>query len=102
MGQERPAPSEHRSVSGCPGLPASPARPGRLYTWWVDDGQRTMQRLRRAQSAYQGAARRTESKREARNAAVREALAAGWSHAEVARVTGLSRGRIGQSAQRRA
>jgi transcriptional regulator with XRE-family HTH domain len=61
-----------------------------------------MQRLRRAQSAYQGAALRAESRREERNAAVREALAAGWSHAEVARVTGLSRGRIGQIAQSRA
>jgi DNA-binding NarL/FixJ family response regulator len=68
--------------------------------WRVDDGQRTMQRLRRAQAGYEAAARRTESKRAARNTAVREALAAGWTHAEIARVTGLSRGRIGQIAQR--
>jgi hypothetical protein len=58
-----------------------------------------MQRLRRAQAAYETAARRTESRRADRNTAVREALDAGWTHAEIARVTGLSRGRIGQIAQ---
>jgi hypothetical protein len=91
--------SEHRSVSGCPGLPASLPRPGRLYTWGVNDGHRTMQRLRRAQAAFDAAAARAEATREERNMAVREALATGLTHAEIARATGLSRGRIGQIAQ---
>jgi hypothetical protein len=60
-----------------------------------------MQRLRRAQAGYEAAARHSEGKRAERNAVVREALAAGWTHAGIARVTGLSRGRIGQIAQRR-
>jgi DNA-binding NarL/FixJ family response regulator len=72
-----------------------------VYTWPVYDGARTVLRLRRAQAAYEAATRRTETKRAERNTAVREALAAGWTHAEIARVTGLSRGRIGQIGQHR-
>jgi transcriptional regulator with XRE-family HTH domain len=60
-----------------------------------------MQRLRRAQAAFDAAARRADARREERNASVREALAAGWTHAEIARETGLSRGRIGQIARAR-
>jgi hypothetical protein len=59
-----------------------------------------MQRLLKAQAAYEAAVRRTESRRQQRNAAVRAALATGCTHAEIARVTGLSRGRIGQIAHR--
>jgi hypothetical protein len=60
-----------------------------------------MQRLRRAQAAFDAAASRADARREERNATVREALAAGWTHAEIARETGLSRGRIGQIARAR-
>jgi hypothetical protein len=43
----------------------------------VNDGHRTMQRLRRAQAAFDAATARAEARREERNIAVREALAAG-------------------------
>ena len=76
--------------------------PSRLYAWRVDDGQRTMQRLRRARAAFEAATGRAEARREERNMAVREALVAGLTHGEIARATGLSRGRIGQIAQGRA
>lgn len=52
--------------------------------------------LRKAEAAYQAAFRRYEATREARNAAVRQALAEGWTHAKIAEATGLSRGRINQ------
>lgn len=52
--------------------------------------------LRKAEAAYQAAFRRYEAAREARNAAVRQALAEGWTHAAIAEATGLSRGRINQ------
>jgi len=42
-----------------------------------------------------------EAAREARNAGVREALAEGWTHAQIAEATGLTRGRIGQLATSR-
>ena len=81
-------------------------RPARLarrhgYTCGVNDGERTLRRLRSTQAAFEAAAGRAEAKREQRNTAVRAALAAGLTHAEIARVTGLSRGRIGQIAQDR-
>jgi hypothetical protein len=38
--------------------------------------------------------------REDRDAAVREALKAGWTHAKIAETTGMTRGRVGQLAQR--
>jgi transcriptional regulator with XRE-family HTH domain len=38
--------------------------------------------------------------REQRNAAVREALREGWTHAQIAQATGLTRSRVGQIAQR--
>jgi hypothetical protein len=66
----------------------------------VDESQRAMQQVLKAQAAYEAAVRSTESRRQERNAAVRAALARGCTHAEVARATGLSRGRIGQIAQR--
>lgn len=55
--------------------------------------------LRRAEARYQRAFRRAEEAREARNAAVRSALAEGWTHARISEATGLTRGRIGQIAQ---
>ena len=56
--------------------------------------------LRQAEARYQRAFRRSETAREERNAAVRAALEAGWTHARIAAATGLTRGRVGQIAQR--
>lgn len=55
--------------------------------------------LREAESCYQGSFQRAEADREARNAAVRAAFAAGWTHARISDATGLTRGRIGQIAK---
>ena len=52
--------------------------------------------LLKADRAYRRAAERAETLREARNALVRQALSEGWTHAKIAEVTGLSRGRISQ------
>jgi CRP-like cAMP-binding protein len=60
----------------------------------------TAEELRKAEARYQRAFRRAEEAREARNAAVRSALDVGWTHARIAEVTGLTRGRIGQIASR--
>lgn len=54
--------------------------------------------LRRSEQAFQRAYGRTNTLREHRNRLVREAIAAGWSHAQVARATGMSRARVGQLA----
>jgi DNA-directed RNA polymerase specialized sigma24 family protein len=54
--------------------------------------------LRQAEARYQRAFRRSETLREERNHAVRQALAEGWTHARIADATGLTRGRIGQIA----
>lgn len=59
----------------------------------------TADELRKAEARYQRAFRRSEELREERNRLVREALAAGWTHAQIAEATGLTRGRIGQLAQ---
>jgi transcriptional regulator with XRE-family HTH domain len=56
----------------------------------------TPEQLRQAEARYQRAYRRSEQAREERNRLVREAIAAGWTHAQIAEATGLSRGRIGQ------
>jgi hypothetical protein len=56
--------------------------------------------LRKAEARYQRAAARAEHARYQRNAAVRAALAEGWTHAAIAEATGLTRGRVGQIAQR--
>lgn len=58
----------------------------------------TIDELRKAEARYQRAYRRAEEAREARNAAIRAALAEGWTHARISDATGLSRGRIGQVA----
>jgi DNA-binding NarL/FixJ family response regulator len=52
--------------------------------------------LREAEARYQRASRRSEQARTERNRLVREALAAGWTHAQIAEATGLSRGRVSQ------
>lgn len=56
----------------------------------------TAEELRKAEARYQRAFRVAEQRREERNAAVKRALAEGWTHAKIAEVTGLSRGRISQ------
>jgi CRP-like cAMP-binding protein len=61
----------------------------------------TTDELRSLEAAYQAATRRSEHAREARNTGVRRAIAQGWTHARIADATGLTRGRIGQIAQRR-
>ncbi len=60
----------------------------------------TAAELRKAEARYQRSSRRSETEREARNAAVRQALAEGWTHARIAEATGMSRGRVGQLALR--
>lgn len=52
--------------------------------------------LRKAETRYQRVSRIAEKAREERNALVRQALAEGWTHAKIAKATGLSRGRISQ------
>jgi DNA-directed RNA polymerase specialized sigma24 family protein len=56
----------------------------------------TKQELRSAETRYRRASAIAETHRQARNAAVRQALADGWTYAQIAEVTGLTRGRIGQ------
>jgi hypothetical protein len=56
----------------------------------------TADELRKAESRYQRASRRAEELRLERNELVRQALEEGWTHAKIAEVTGLSRGRISQ------
>jgi hypothetical protein len=55
-------------------------------------------KLRAAERSYQRAAARAEELREARNQAIRDALAAGLTHRQVADATGLTHGRVGQLA----
>jgi hypothetical protein len=61
----------------------------------------SQEELRKAEARYQRAFRRSEEARRARNALVRTALDAGWTHAKIAEATGLTRGRVGQIAQTR-
>lgn len=49
-----------------------------------------------AEGRYRRAAARAEELRAERNLSVRQALADGRTHAQIAEATGLSRGRIGQ------
>lgn len=58
----------------------------------------TETQLARLEAAYRAASARMEERREARNAAIRQAIAEGWTHAQIAATTGLTRGRIGQIA----
>jgi len=59
----------------------------------------TVETLRAAARAYERAAAGAERARSHRNALVRAALADGWTHAEIAEVAGLSRGRIAHLAR---
>jgi len=52
--------------------------------------------LRRTEAAYREASGRAENLRQARNTAVRKALAEGMTHQQIADATGLTRGRINQ------
>jgi hypothetical protein len=56
----------------------------------------TPDELRKAEARYQRAFRRSEEAREARNAAVRVALKAGWTHAKIAETMGHPRGWVSQ------
>lgn len=58
----------------------------------------TAAELHKAEARYQRAFRRSEQERAARNATVRKAVAAGWTHAQIAQATGLTRARVGQIA----
>jgi DNA-directed RNA polymerase specialized sigma24 family protein len=58
----------------------------------------TADELRRAEAAYRAASLRSDELRQERNRAVREALQQGWTHAQIADATGMSRGRVGQIA----
>ena len=58
----------------------------------------TATELRQAEARYQRAFRRSEDVRAERNAAVHAALKDGWTHAQIAEATGLTRSRVGQIA----
>jgi hypothetical protein len=56
----------------------------------------TVEELKKAEARYRRAYSRAEEAREARNEAVRKALAEGWTHQAISDATGLTRGRINQ------
>jgi hypothetical protein len=58
----------------------------------------TAEELREAEARYQRAFSRSEAEREKRNAAVRQAIEQGWTHAQIAEATGMTRSRVGQIA----
>ena len=58
----------------------------------------TAKQLAKTEAAYRAATVRRAYALDARNAAVRDAVAAGWTHAQIADVTGLTRSRVGQIA----
>lgn len=60
----------------------------------------TAQHLRDLEKCYQHIHRQAEQARQERNAGIREAIEDGWTHAEIARAIGMTRGRIGQIAMR--
>jgi hypothetical protein len=59
----------------------------------------TTDELRKAEARYQRAFQRAEELRRERNALILEAVDAGWSHAQIANATGMTRSRVGQLAQ---
>jgi DNA-binding NarL/FixJ family response regulator len=61
----------------------------------------TPEKLRQVEDRYERAFLNAESARRARNRVVLEALDAGWTHAQIAEATGLSRARVGQLAPKR-
>ena len=58
----------------------------------------TAKRLQAAEAAFRRAAERAELLSEHRNALVRQAIAEGWTHRQIAAATGLARSRISQLA----
>lgn len=56
----------------------------------------TAEALKAAERSYQEAFRKAEQLREARNSLIRQAVEAGWTHAQIAQATGLTRSRVGQ------
>lgn len=58
----------------------------------------TADQLHAVEIAYRSASTNVRELRAQRSAAVRAALASGMTHAEVARILGVSRGRVGQIA----
>lgn len=56
----------------------------------------TADQLKETEAAYRAALVRSEAARQERNRLVLAALAAGWTHRQIAEATGLSRGRISQ------
>lgn len=58
----------------------------------------TVDELKKVEARFRRASQRAEESREARNEAVRKALAEGWTHQQIADATGLTRGRINQIA----
>jgi len=58
----------------------------------------TPDELRQAEARYQRAFRRSEELRAERKDAVLQAIANGWTHAQIAEATGLTRSRVGQIA----
>lgn len=54
--------------------------------------------LRKAERQYQESVRLAERDRELRNWLIYKALDAGWTHAQIADATGLTRARVGQIA----
>lgn len=54
--------------------------------------------LRKAEVQYRSAQSRADLLRIERNRLIAAALEAGWTHAQIAKATGLTRGRIGQLA----
>ncbi len=52
--------------------------------------------IRRADTAWKTAADDAAEKSEERKRVIRQALTEGWTHAQVAAVLGVTRGRIGQ------
>jgi hypothetical protein len=62
--------------------------------------EREMAELHDVEDRYERAYRRSEELRVERNAAVRAAVAAGWTYAQIGEATGLGRARVGQIAAR--
>lgn len=60
----------------------------------------TAEDLERAEHGYRFSVEMVEDARVERNRLVREAIAQGWTHAQVAAATELSRARVGQLASR--
>lgn len=60
--------------------------------------RKTARTLHAWEETYRLDQRQAEASRKRRNEAVRQALVEGWTHAQIAEATGLTRARIGQIA----